>query len=214
VSTPWDEVFPEPAPVPGRIVARRRIGFVVLGTVAALVVGGMTWLLTYDPLAWVDGSYGGPQSTLAWSTVDNGVDYPVYYVSSGETGAFNVGFEVTNTGRLPVTVTGLAEPTAFRLAQMGRYSGNNVPGGGHFAGGLVAFEPVSIAPGDSRYLVLELRVTEEMVCKTPGGAAIYSHPEFRFRALGFIPRSSTVETPFRVVSTCGDAVPPEYHPRS
>ncbi len=153
------------------------------------------------------------ERTLAWSTVDNGVDDPVYYVSAGKTGAFNVGFEVTNTGRLPVTVSGLAEPTAYRLAQMGRYSGDNVPTGGHFAGGLVAFEPVRIDPGDSQYLVLELRITEEMVCRTPGGASLYGHPTFRFEALGFVPRTSTVEAPFRVVSTCGNAVPPDYDPR-
>jgi hypothetical protein len=51
------------------------------------------------------------------------------------------------------------------------------------------------------------------VCRTLGGAALYGHPTFRFEALGFIPRTSTVETPFRVVSTCGDAVPPDYAPR-
>jgi hypothetical protein len=129
----WDEVFPEPAPLPGRVVARRR--------------------------------------------------------------------------------TGLADPTSFRLAQMGRYSGNDVPGGGHFAGGLVPFEPVRIDPGDSTYLVLELRITEEKVCRTPGGAALDEHPTFLFEALGFMPRTSTVETPFRVLSTCGDTVPPDYAPR-
>lgn len=177
---------------------------------ASFVAAGAVWLFTYDPLAWEDGTSGGPVSSLSWSSVENGVDYPVYYVSATKTGTFNVGFEVTNTGKLPVKVVGLGTPTAFSLVQMGRYSTDDVPGGGHFAGGIVPFEPVTIDPGDSRYVVLQLKTTEASC--SPGATMTYSHPPFRYQTLGVISRTATVEAPFRVVGVCSDTPPPNYDP--
>jgi hypothetical protein len=139
---------------------------------------------------------------------------PVYYVSAPKTGAFNVGFDVTNTGRLPVKVVGLGSPTAFTLFQMGRYSTNDAPGGGPLRGRHRSLRAGDHAPGDSRHVVLQLKITDETVCTSPGSFGIHSHPPFRYRTLGFIPRTATVEAPFRVVTVCGDRLPPDYDTRS
>ena len=87
MSVGWDEVFPEPAPVPGRFVTRRRILVASLLTAVALFVGGVAWLLVYSPLK--PGSVGGsPERTAAWSQADTGVGDIVYYVSAGQPGVF------------------------------------------------------------------------------------------------------------------------------
>ena len=96
MSVGWDEVFPEPAPVPGRYVTRRRAVVAALVTAIAMAVGGVAWLLTYSPLE--PGSLGGaPGGSAAWSAADTGVGDVVYYVSAGKPGVFEVGFDVTGT---------------------------------------------------------------------------------------------------------------------
>jgi hypothetical protein len=71
-------------------------------------------------------------------------------------------------GRLPVTVQGLGSRSDFTLVGMGRFPTFEEPG--HRAGRpVVPFEPVTIGPGDSRCLVLQLRITPEHVCTTGGG---------------------------------------------
>jgi hypothetical protein len=86
VSVGWDEVFPEPAPVPGRFVTRRRAVVAALVTAIAMAVGGVAWLLTYSPLE-PGALSGAPGGSAAWSAADTGVGDVVYYVSAGRPGA-------------------------------------------------------------------------------------------------------------------------------
>jgi hypothetical protein len=109
-----------------------------------------------------------------------------------------------------VTVRGLDSPSAFTLAGMGRYPTFEEPD--HRVGRpIVPFEPVTINPGDSRYLVLQLRIGETSVCTIRGGSGIPTDPDLRYRTLGIVPRTGTVELPFTVVTVCGDELPPSYN---
>jgi hypothetical protein len=212
VSVGWDEVFPEPAPVPGRFVTRRRVLVAALATSVAMLVGGVAWLLTYSPLN--PGSLSGaPGGSAAWSAADTGVGDVVYYVSVGKPATFEVGFDVENGGRLPITLQGLGSPTAFTLASMGRYATFEEPGR-EVGRPLVPFEPVTIDPGDSRYLVLQLRIEGEVVCTQSGGSFVPSDPALRFRTLGVVPGEQTIPLPFTVVGICGTALPPDYGARA
>ena len=212
MSVGWDEVFPEPAPVPGHFLTRRRAVVAALVTAIAMAVGGVAWLLTYSPLG--PGSISGaPGGSAAWSAADTGVGDVVYYVSTGKPGVFEIGFEVTNSGRLPVTLQGLGSPTSFTLAGMARYPTFEEPNK-KAAGEIVPFEPVTIDPGDSRFLVLQLRVEGEKVCTQSGGSFVPSDPALRFRTLGIVPGEQTVPVPFTVVGMCGTELPPDYHARA
>ena len=79
---------------------------------------------------------------------------------------------------------------------------------------LVPFEPVTIDPGDSRYLVLQLRIEGEEVCTQSGGSFVPSDPGLRFRTLGIAPGGQTVPLPFTVVGMCSNEVPPDYDARA
>jgi hypothetical protein len=207
VSVGWDEVFPEPAPVPGRALTRKRVLVAVLATAVTMLVGGVAWLLTYSPLE--PGTLTStPGGSAAWSGADTGVGDIVYYVSAAEPATFEVGFDVKNGGRLPVTLQGLGSSSPFTLAGMGRYPMFEEPG--QEAGRpLVPFEPVTIDPGDSHYLLLQLRIEGELVC-TSGGSFVPSDPALRFRTLGVVPSEQTVPLRFTVVGICGAQLPPNY----
>lgn len=212
MSVGWDEVFPEPAPVPGRFVTRRRAVVATLVTAIAMAVGGVAWLLTYSPLE--PGSItGAPGGTAAWSSADTGVGDIVYYVSAGKPGVFEIGFEVTNGGRLPVTLQGLGSPTIFTLAGMAPYPTFEEPNN-QAAGEIVPFEPVTIDPGDSRFLTLQLTIEGDKVCTQSGGAVIPSDPGLRYRTLGIVPGETTVPLPFTVVTICGNTLPADYVARA
>jgi hypothetical protein len=212
VSLGWDEVFPEPAPVPGRFVTRRRILVASLLTAVALAVGAVAWLLTYSPLE--PGSVGGsPRGTAAWTQADTGVGDLVYYVSAGKPAVFEVGFDVTNGGRLPITLQGLGSPSAFTLGGMAAYPTFEEPDRA-VGGTIVPFEPVRIDPGDSRYLILRLTIAGREVCTQPGGSAVPSDPALRYRTLGMVPGEAVVGLPFTVVMLCGNELPPEFNARA
>ena len=183
-----------------------------LATVVVMLFGGVAWLLTYSPLR--PGSLSGaPGGSAAWSVADTGVGDVVYYVSAGKPGVFEIGFDVQNTGRLPITLQGLASPTAFTLASMGRYPVFEEPSR-EVGRPLVPFEPVTIDPGDSHYLVLQLRIGGEVVCTQSGGSFVPSDPGLRFRTLGLVPGEQTVGLPFTVVGMCGSELPPDYNARA
>ncbi len=212
MSVGWDEVFPEPAPVPGRYVTRRRVVVATLVTAIAMAVGGVAWLLTYSPLE--PGSlFGAPGGSAAWSAADTGVGDVVYYVSAGKPATFEIGFDVQNSGRLPIKLQGLGSPAAFTLASMGRYPVFEEPGR-EVGRPLVPFEPVTIDPGDSHYLVLQLRIEGEEVCTQGGTSFVPSDPALRFRTLGIVPGEQTVPLPFTVVAMCGNALPADYNARA
>ena len=168
----------------------------------------MTWLLTHDPLA--EGSVGGaPGGTVRWTSVDTGAGDTVYYVSAAKPGSFEIGYDLANEGRLPVTIQGIASPSAFGLSGMARYPTFEEQDR-HVAGDIVPFEPVTIDPGDARFLVLQVRFAGESLCSTAGVRGLPSDPEFEYRTLGLVPRTATVELPFTVVTVCGDELPPSY----
>ena len=212
MSVGWDEVFPEPAPVPGRFITRRRLLGAAMATGVVMLLGVVAWLLTYSPLE--PGSLSGaPSGSAAWSEADTGVGDVVYYVSAGKPGVFEIGFSVENGGRLPITLQGLGSPTVFTLASMARHPLFEEPTR-EVGRPLVPFEPVTIDPGDSRYLILQLRIEGDVICTQSGGSFVPSDPGLRFRTLGVVPGEQTVGLPFTVVGMCGTALPPDYKARA
>lgn len=207
MSVGWDEVVPEAVPAPRRPVTRRHILVAALAAAVALVAGGVAWLLTHDPLR--EGSIGGaPDGTVEWTSVDTGVGDTVYYVSAAKPGSFEIAYDLANEGRLPVTIHGLGSPSAFSFAGMARYSTFEEPDR-HVGGEIVPFEPFTLDGGDARLLVLQIRITGESVCDS-GAYGVPSDPKVRYRTLGVVPRTGTLDLPFTVVEVCGDELPPSY----
>ena len=213
MSVGWDEVFPEPAPVPGRFVTRRRAVVAALVTAIAMAVGGVAWLLTYSPLE--PGSLtGAPGGSAAWSAADTGVGDVVYYVSAGKPGVFEIGFDVENSGRLPFTLQGprLADrlhawrawvairrsrsPVARSDARSSRSSPSR---------STRATRATSCCSSGSK---------ARMVCTQSGASFVPSDPALRFRTLGIVPGEQTVPLPFTVVGMCGNELPPDYNARA
>jgi hypothetical protein len=217
VSVGWERVGPEPelwpaqvqAPRRRRVFTARRIGVAALIAAVAFLVWSAVWLLRYDPLAWQGGTSGSPQGTLAWSQVRAWPNETVYYVATGKAGTFEVGFDVTNTGRLAVTLDGLDSESSYAGLRMGRYSVNDMPAG-HLVGSTVPFEPVTIEPGDSRFILLRFTVTPETACNFPGSFGGLESPRLRYQTLGLISRTARVEPPFRIATVCGTEIPPDY----
>jgi hypothetical protein len=175
----------------------------VLVTVA---LGGYLWLRSYDPLAWRGGTAGGPVTSLEWTQVHDGVHDIVYYVSAEEQGTFEVGFDITNTGRLPVELEGLGAGTAFAGLQMARDGTWEDSQGAALPERIVPFEPVTVEPGAGRYLVLQVAITEETACGPnygPGSRRVLSNPRMRYRYAGAFERTALVEPPFTIVAVCG-----------
>ena len=96
---------------------------------------------------------------------------------------------------------------------MGRYPMFEEPGR-EVGRPIVPFEPVTIDPGDSHYLVLQLRIEGEEVCTQGDASFVPSDPALRFRTLGIVPGEQTVPLPFTVVAMCGNALPPDYNARA
>lgn len=99
-------------------------------------------------------AHGTPGGTAAWSKADTGGRDIVEYVSAGKPGIFEIGFEVTNGGRLPVALQGLGVADDLHP----RREPND-----QAAGVIVVFEPVTIDPGDSRFFMLQLSIEGEKV---------------------------------------------------
>ena len=191
---------------------RRTILLAVAGTlvlaIGAAALAGYLWLRSYDPLTWAGGTAGMPAGSLEYVAVNDGVHDTVYYVSAKEPGTFAVGFDVTNAGRLPVEVEGLALEgqglVGLHLGRSGTWADSSRAGLDH---AIVPFEPVTIDPGQGRYLVLRFRLTEETACGpmyAPGTSRSFSDVSLRYRYLGGFEKTATVPPPFTVVLTCGE----------
>jgi hypothetical protein len=75
------------------------------------------------------------------------------------------------------------------------------------ANALVPFRPVTIEPGEGRYLVLQFEVTEQLACGpsyAPGTSRQFDGADLRYRYAAAFERRATFETPFTVVLACGD----------
>ncbi len=141
--------------------------------------------------------------------METGAGDVVYYVSAAEPATYEIGYDLANEGRLPVTIQGIASPSTFTLAGMARYPTFEEPDR-QVPGDIVPFEPVTIDPGDARFLVLQIRIAGESVCTTRGVRGLPSDPTFRYRTLGLVPRTATMDLSFAVVTACGSDLAPSY----
>jgi hypothetical protein len=196
---------------PSRHRLRRTPLVVVAGTLALAVgaaLAGYLWLRSYDPLTWAGGTSGGPKGSLDHVIVNDGVHDTVYYVSAEEPGTFSVGFDLTNSGRLPVEVQRLALEgqglVGLRMGRSDTWADSSREGLDH---AIVPFEPVTIESGEGRYLVLEFRLTPRNTCGPnygPGTGRLFSDVSLRYSYLGGFEKTATVQPPFAVVLTCGE----------
>lgn len=131
----------------------------------------------------------------------------MYFVNRSG-GTFEIGFDITNEGRLPVTIEGLAETDSFvnEISGMGRHSIMEDPGGVY--PDLVAFEPVAIEPGDGRFLRFSMTFDGARRCQDSLGYSYTSFRTFRLRFsyAGVFERTASVDAPFRVAPYCGPGV--------
>jgi hypothetical protein len=202
------QALPEaPCRLSGRLVVLW--GAATLATlIAVAAVAGLFWLRAYDPLAWAGGTFGAPSGSLEWKQIEDAVHGPVYYVSAEETGAFEVGVDVTNTGELPLELVGLgmvSELAGLRMGRNGTWVDSNGAGKP-----VVPFRPITIEPDEGRYLVLQFRVALETACGpsfAPGTTRTFDTASLRYRYAGAFERSAAVELPFTVVLACGDLPP-------
>jgi hypothetical protein len=187
--------------------------FVLAGLVVvvlAIAVVAAVWLRTYSPLALHGGATsGGNMGNLPISWVRPGLAEDVLYVSMNEPGWTEFGFDVTNDGRVPVTVEGLAtDSMPMTLAGLGAASERNAQGGAPYPD-IVPFKDVEIAPGDKRYL--SFRVQIDKPCSgnfAPGSMMAFETVDLRYRYLRVFERDVTVDMPFTVGLVCGELPKP------
>ena len=182
--------------------------------VAAAVSAAVLWLDSYSPLRFDGGvSYGGNVGDLPTARVMPGLGKDVIYVSMNEPGYVAFGFDVANTGRVPVTVAGdTGEPGPLRLSGMGRNSERDAPGARVYPD-IVPFAAVEIAPGDKRYLSFRVQIDKPCAANyAPGSMMGIDTVGLRYRYVGVFERDVRVEMPFLVGIVCGDL--PKPYPAS
>jgi hypothetical protein len=134
------------------LVVRRRAIQCLIAAMAAAVIGGTVWLNSFDAIGWQDGTFApgiGYDPNVA--VAEDVAAFPVE-----PDGVLTFGFDLTNEAAVPVTIVGIAPSTDFRrwgrvtsagLLRRENYIDIDPP---H----VVAFRPVTIQPGERRFLVV------------------------------------------------------------
>jgi hypothetical protein len=200
-----------PDDAPGRRSRRRAVVVASLLLGAAILLTGLvgvTWLARYQPLAYRGGICCSAGGTAEHSIIRTHVLEDMYFVNRSG-GTFEIGFDITNEGRLPVTIEGLADGDSFvsEISGMSRHSIMEFSGGNY--PDIVAFEPVTIEPGDGRFLRFSMNFDGARRCRDSGGG--YSFTSFRsfwlrYSYAGVFEGTARVEAPFRVAPYCGQQV--------
>ena len=175
---------------------------------AAAVVGAVLASRSYGPVEF----RGGSITHAAGPGVDYRTVEPIdpggataFAVDHNEAGTFELGFDVTNTGRLPLTL-GAPEDDSFmdirltlRISEQDSARSANVNRLTY-----VPVEGVTIAPGEHRRLVATFRWSRCEDAASGGGRSARAIP-VRYGAVGGIfTRNQYVEPPSKVVLVCGD----------
>jgi hypothetical protein len=166
---------------------------VLLAAIAAAVAGYL-WLRSYTPIA-MAGEFGPGPSSLDVEVGGNA------YVASGERpGEFGALFDVTNTGRLPITIEGLSEEgggdslfPALRL-----YLGGE-PGGYRFSD----FRPVELEPGQTVMLGLEATVAPDHCDNYVRGSRVTTESvSLRYGYARVFEREASIRLPVALAVAC------------
>jgi hypothetical protein len=134
------------------LVVRRRAFQWLIAGVATAVIGGTIWLNSFDAIGWRDGSFAPGIGYDPNVAVAEGVAaFPVE-----PDGVLTFGFDVTNQAAVPVRIVGIAPSTDFRA--WGRVTSAGLLRDEHDIdvdpSHVVAFQPVTIEPGERRFLVV------------------------------------------------------------
>jgi hypothetical protein len=169
--------------------------------VAGAIVGGI-WLSRYAPLEWTDGSFGPGQKNLARvAEPATGSGGKVVYFPRYRPGAqFSFGFDVSNSGPLAVRIDGF-EPdhslgSPLRIVGLGLAPSPDVATVDRAA----AFHPVTVQPGESRWLVVHLRMSCSHMERGAGSTLV--GVRLRYTYLKLFHRSAWVEPPAAVTLNC------------
>jgi hypothetical protein len=187
-------------------VARRALaissGAVVVVLVAAL--GLWLWLGAYAPLRALDTGYApGPGIGADVQPVSGSGGRPVYFPAAHKRSSFDTAFTLRNSGRFPVTVTGL-EATAPRTppwlgaAELLATTSSTASAD---PSELVAFQPLRIDPGDTAIVVV--RFGMRCTGATNASPDVYvDRLRLRYRYLSLFRRTATTRLPFAVTLRC------------
>lgn len=135
------------------LVGRRGRLLLGAGFVAVAIVG--VRLATYDSVAWTDGSFaaGPARDVHVREPTPRGQTRVTFTVPPG--GVLTFGFDVTNTGPLPITLRGLV-PSDPAFA-WGRIGAAGVPPSGDVTAEverLRPLEPTIVSPGEKLFIVI------------------------------------------------------------
>jgi hypothetical protein len=170
---------------------------------AALAISAYLWASTYAPLQWQGGAYGGGGGSLPAAMVRDGAHDQVIYLDGREPGNYATGFDLTNTGRYAVTLEGLVANDFIRGLKVAP-APNTMD--------VVPFRPVEIAPGEHRFIQIELSSGQESFCRNyASNTRLGGIDEVRLRYsyMHWFHREVTVTQPFQFVIVCGE-IPKPY----
>jgi hypothetical protein len=177
------------------------MGVIVVGIAVAAVL--YLWLGSYAPLRTLDTAYApGPGIGTDVEPVPGSGGRPVFFPTAGRK-RFDTAFTLRNSGRFPVTVTGLSKSTPGPAPWLGPEellaTTSSIPSAD--PGDLLPFGTLRIDAGDTATVVVRFALH----CKgaTAGAPDVYVDAvRLRYRYLSLFTRTQTVRLPFAVTLRC------------
>jgi hypothetical protein len=169
--------------------------FMLLAAIAAAAAGYL-WLRSYEPIA-LAGNLGPGPSSL---DVKVGAGGNAYVASGERPGKFGAFFDVTNTGRLPITIEGLggggSEDSLFPALRL--HLGGEA-GEYRFSD----FRPVELEPGQTVMLGLAVTVAPDH-CENyvPGSRVTTESVSLRYRYARVFEREASIGLPVALAVAC------------
>lgn len=177
------------------------MGIIVVATAVAAVL--YLWLGSYAPLRTLDAGYApGPGIGTDVEPVPGSGGRPVFFPTSGRR-RFDAAFTLRNSGRFPVTVTGMSKPTPGPAPWLGpeELLATTSSNASADPSDLLPFENLRIDAGDSATVVV--RFALRCAGATAGAADVYVDAvRLRYRYLSLFTRTQTVRLPFAVTLRC------------
>ena len=174
---------------------------------AGVAAAALAWR-SYEPLAFTGGTVAPNASAgVEWRIVEtmSSSGTTVYALDRAKPGTFVLGFDLRNTGRLPVTLgspppePGDSVRMSLRVSVQREVEGT--PPGIEY----VSLDGVTMAAGESRRLLVTYRWTSCGDRWSSGSFVTYSHVRVRLTSRGgLLGRTQWVELPAEVVLVCGD----------
>jgi hypothetical protein len=172
----------------------------VLLVLAAAAAAFYGWLRTYAPLTAVrNGGFApGPGLAADIEPVRGSGGKPVFIPAVREGESFDTAFTLHNTGRIAVTVSGLASSKADAALAPTMLLATDSSTASAEPSHLHAFRPLRLDPGDDAIVVVRWAID----CSAATGEASVDRVPLRYDYLSLFKRTGWIRLPFAVTLRC------------